>query len=117
MKVQNLALNDYLTLPNALGPTWQTAFSPAVVSFDAVWSGPATRRLDFTDSTDADQFSGSFVENQVTVSWSGTNLATGFSFTANPGTFATSSVDGGFALLGHEQNGSFFSSDPTASGA
>jgi hypothetical protein len=108
MKVQNLALDDFGNIPNALGPNWQTTFDPAVVSFDAVWSGPATRRLTFTDSTDIDQFTGSFVENQVTVTWSGVNLATGFSFTANPGTFATSAVDGGFALLGHEQNGSFF---------
>jgi len=116
MKVDNLALGDYFNLPNALGPTWQTSFAPAVVSFDAVWSGPATRQLNFTDSTNADKFTGSFVENQVTVSWSGTNLASGFSFTANPGTFATSSVDGGFAELGQEQNGSFFP-DPIASGA
>lgn len=109
MKVQNLALDDFNNTLSALGPNWQTIFDPGVVSFDAVWSSPVTRRVTFTDSTDVDQFTGNFVENQVTVTWSGTNLATGFTFTANPGTFATSTVDGGFALLGHEQNGSFFS--------
>jgi hypothetical protein len=109
MNVQNLALRDYFNVPNALGPIATTAFDPARVSFDVVWSGPITRRLSFTDSTDADKFTGNYVENQVTVTWSGKNLTTGFAFTSNPGTFATSSVDGGFAELGQEQNGSFFS--------
>jgi hypothetical protein len=114
MNVQNLPLQDRFNIPNSVSPSWDTNFDPATVSFDVVWSGPITRRLSFTDSTNVDQFTGSYVENQVTVTWSGTNLATGFSFTANPGTFATSSVDGGFAELGHEQNGSFFS-DATSS--
>jgi len=116
MSVQNLAIQDRFNIPNAVGPNWVTNFDAATVSFDVVWSGPITRSLSFTDSTNVDQFTGSYVENQVTVTWSGTNLATGFSFTANPGTFATSSVDGGFAELGHEQNGSFFSG-ATGSGA
>jgi hypothetical protein len=109
MNVQNLALQDRFTIPNALGPNWATNFDPATVSFDVVWSAPITRSLSFTDSTDVDQFTGNYNQNQVTVNWSGTNLNTGFSFTANPGTLATSSVDGGFAELGQEQNGSFFS--------
>jgi PEP-CTERM motif-containing protein len=113
MKVQNLVLDDFGTIPNALGHNWQTNFDPAVVSFDVVWSGPATRGVTFTDSTDGDQFTGSFVENQVTVTWSGTNQTTGFSFTANPGTFATSAVDGGFALLGLEQNGATVPEPPS----
>ena len=111
MNVQNLSLQDHFTIPNALGPNWNTNFDPATVSFDVVWSGPITRSLSFTDSTDVDQFTGNYNQNQVTVNWSGTNLITGFSFTANPGTFSTSSVDGGFAELGQEQNGSFFQGD------
>jgi hypothetical protein len=90
-----------------------------VVSFDVVWSGPITRRVSVLDGTLGNQYAGEYVENQATVTWSGTNLKTGFSFTANPGTLATSSVDGGFAELGHERNGSFFqtSAAPPATNA
>jgi hypothetical protein len=111
MSVSNLALDDYGKIPIALGPNFQTAFNPAVVSFDVKWSGPITRSLCVTDSTHPDQFTGEYLENQATVTWSGTNLATGFSFTANPGDFSTSAPGRAFAELGHEQNGSFFSSD------
>jgi hypothetical protein len=109
MKINNLALDDFGTKANALGPNWQTAFVPAVVSFDVVWSGPITRRLSVTDGTDVDQFTGDYVENQASVTWSGSN-ANGFTFTANPGNLSTS-FDG-FAELAHEQNGSFFSDSP-----
>jgi hypothetical protein len=78
-----------------------------VVSFDVVWSGPITRRVSVLDGTLGNHYAGEYVENQVTVTWSGTNLATGFTFTSNPGTLATSVVDGGFAELGQERNGSF----------
>jgi hypothetical protein len=113
MNVQNLSIGDFGTKANGLGPNWQTASVPAVVSFDVVWSGPITRQVTVTNGTLGDQYAGDYVENQVTVTWSGTNLATGFSFTANPGTLATSVVDGGFAELGHEQNGIFFDSSST----
>jgi hypothetical protein len=102
--VDNLALGDYFTKANALGANWQTAFVPATLSFDVVWSPPVTRRLNFRDTTNLDHFGGEFVENQATVTWSGTN-ANGFSFTANPGDFSTS-FDA-FAQLAHESNGSF----------
>jgi hypothetical protein len=75
---------DYGKIPIALGPNFEAADQPAVVSFDVVWSGPITRSLSVTDSTHPDQFTGDYVENKATVTWSGTNLATGFSFTANP---------------------------------
>jgi hypothetical protein len=114
MNVQNLSLDDFLTKPIGLGPNWQTASAPAEVSFDVLWSGPITRHVSVTNGTLGDQYAGDYVENQVTVTWSGTNLATGFSFTANPGTLATSAFDGGFAELGHEQNGIFFGTDSTA---
>ena len=109
LTVNNLALDDFGTKANALGPNWQTAFVPATVSFDVVWSGPITRRLSVSDSTDVDQFTGDYVENQASVTWSGSN-ANGFTFTANPGNFSTS-FDA-FAELAHEQNGSFFSDAP-----
>lgn len=107
MNVQNLSLADSGTKKIAFGPNFQTAFDPAVVSFDVVWSGPITRRVSVTDGTLANNYAGNYVENQVTVNWSGKNLATGFSFTANPGTLVTSVVDGGFAELGQERNGIF----------
>jgi hypothetical protein len=114
MKVDNLALGDYITKRNAFGPNWQTGFVPATASFDVVWSAPVTRRLDFQDATHIDQFSGSYLENQVSVTWSASN-ANGFSFTANPGDLSTSFS--GFAELGHEQNGIFFTSDSTTAAA
>jgi hypothetical protein len=112
MRVNNLAMEDYHFLANAIGPNFDNdaADDPAVVSFDVVWSSPITQRVSVTDGTLGDHYAGEYVENQVTVTWSGTNLATGFSFTSDPGTFATSFFDGGFAELGHEQNGIFFDS-------
>ena len=114
MHVSNLTLDDYHFLANAIGPNFENPATEddAVVSFDVVWSAPITRRLDVPNGTLGNNYSGEFVENQVTVSWSGTNLATGFTFTSNPGTFATSFFDGGFAELGHEGNGIF---DPGSS--
>jgi hypothetical protein len=112
MRVDNLAIRDYHNAANALGKnTFATAFDPAVVSFDVVWSRPITRRVHVADGTLGNNYAGEYVENQVTVTWSGTNLAEGFTFTANPGTFATSAFDGGFAELGHERNGTFAGGD------
>ncbi|HEV3447661.1 MAG TPA: hypothetical protein VG099_23700 [Gemmataceae bacterium] len=111
MQVSNLAMDDYGKIPTALGPQWQTAFDPATVSFDVVWSGPVTRRLSVTNGSNGDLFAGDYVEDQATVTWSGTNNATGFSFTANPGDFSASAPGRAFAELGHEGNGIFFSSD------
>jgi hypothetical protein len=104
LHVDNLALGDYFTKGNALGANWQTSFVPATVSFDVVWGPPVTRALFFRDTTNLDHFGGGFVENQATVTWSGTN-ASGFSFTANRGDSSTSFS--AFAQLGLERNGSF----------
>jgi len=111
MHVQDLAVEDYFKLPNALadGPEVD-----ATVSFDVVWSKPVTRRFNFQNTTAVDPFAGEFVENQVTVSWSGSN-ANGFSFTSNPGNFSTS-VDT-FSELSHVRNGSFFPGDPVLEAA
>jgi hypothetical protein len=119
MRVDNLAIEDYHTLANAIGPNFNNdaADDPAVVSFDVLWSRPITRLVDVGDGTLGNDFAGKFQEDQVTVTWSGTNLATGFSFTSNPGTLATSVVDGGFAELGKERNGIFVDSDSTDSQA
>jgi hypothetical protein len=105
LHVHDLALRDYGSIPVALGPGFQTAFIPATMSFDVVWSGPVTRRLNVRDGTGVDRFAGSFVENRATVTWSGSNAA-GFRFHSNPGDFGTS-VDA-FAELGRVRNGTFF---------
>jgi hypothetical protein len=68
-----------------------------------------------TDGTNGNHYAGDYVENQATVTWSGTNLATGFTFTSNPGDFSTSVPGRAFAELGHEGNGSFFDAGSTAS--
>jgi hypothetical protein len=106
MRVNNFALGDYTKIPIALGPNWQTAFVPATVSFDIVWSGPVTRRLNVRDGTNGNNYAGEYVENQATVTWSASEA--GFSFTSNPGTVSL------FAELGHERNGSFNPPDPSA---
>ena len=43
MRVNNLAIEDYHFLANAIGPNFNNdmADDPAVVSFDVVWSGPS----------------------------------------------------------------------------
>jgi len=118
MRVDNLSLGDYGTLANATGADFEEHEDPAVVSFDVVWSRPITRQVHVPDGTLGNNYAGDYVENQVTVTWSGTNLTTGFSFTSDPGTLASSSFDGGFAELGHERNGTFFpDGDPVLASA
>src|SRR5262249_45591793 len=64
-------------------------------------------------------FAGSFAESQATITWSASNEL-GFTFVADPGSFATSVPEAGpIALLGHERNGTFFpagSSGPERTG-
>jgi hypothetical protein len=120
MHVRSLNVLDYASNGFAsivsIGPQWQTAYVPATVSFDVVWNGPVTRRVNIQDT--ANNFAGEFNENQATVTWSAQS-SSGFSFTSNPGNFSTSvpevpGVNGVtaplnfFAELGHERNGIFF---------
>ena len=121
MHVNNLPELDYFSPDGnaallSLGPTWQTNYFDATVSFDVVWSGPVTRRVNIRDA--ANGFAGTFNENQATVTWSETS-ASGFTFTSNPGSFSTSVpedplVNGVsaplnfFAEVGEERNGVFF---------
>src|SRR5262249_7802978 len=123
LHVHNLPELDYAASSLAgnvsLGPQWQTAAVDATVSFDVVWNGPVTRRVEVNDA--ANGFAGQFNENQATVTWSARS-ASGFRFTSNPGNFSTSvpevpGVNGVtaplnfFAQVGHEQNGIFFPSE------
>jgi len=114
MHVHNLAALDYPADfgSGSLGPNWQTAYVPATVSFDVVWTGPVTRRVTVVDATD--QFAGTFNENQAVVTWSAQS-SSGFSFISNPGDSSTStpgapniSTTYFFAEIGHEKNGIFF---------
>jgi hypothetical protein len=110
MHVQDLPMDDYFNLPNALadGPEVD-----ATVSFDVAWSGPVTRRLNVPDGSNGNRFAGEFVETQATVTWSGSNEL-GFRFTADPGDFSTSVPVRAFAELGHERNGIFVPGDSPA---
>jgi hypothetical protein len=101
----------------SLGPNWQTAYVPATVSFDIVWSRPVTPQVTVRDATD--QFAGTFSENQATVTWSA-HSSSGFRFQSLPGNASTSTqgvpditTSYFFAEVGHEQNGVFF---PSGSG-
>jgi hypothetical protein len=121
LHVHNLPELDYYAPDGqgdlaSLGPTWQTGYFASTVSIDVVWSGPVTRRVNVHDA--ANGFAGLFNENQATVTWSASSTS-GFSFTSNPGNFATSvpevpGVNGVtaplnfFAQVGFERNGIFF---------
>src|SRR5262245_9300910 len=127
MHVHNLPELDYYSPDGngdlaSLGPTWQTGYFDSTVSFDVVWNGPVTRRLNVRDP--ANGFAGQFNENQATVTWSATS-ASGFSFTSNPGNFSASvpeepGVNGVtaplnfFAQVGRERNGVFFPAGDSA---
>jgi hypothetical protein len=107
MHVRDLALVDYPRIPVALGPQWDTAFVPATISFDVVWGGPVTRRVNIQDGTNGDRFAGTFAEEQVTVSWSG-RTAAGFAFTGDPGDLSTTTIPGfAVAEVGHVRSGIF----------
>jgi hypothetical protein len=115
MHIHNLAALDY---PEdfgggSLGPNWQTAYVPASISFDVVWTPPVNRRVTVSDATD--QFAGTFNEDQATVVWSARS-ASGFEFHSRPGNASTSTPGSPniltayfFAQIGHERNGIFFS--------
>lgn len=116
LHVRNLAEVNYFSPSGfagniSLGPNWQTAGVDSTVSFDVVWNGPVTRRVNIRDATDG--FAGTFNEvynNNVTVRWSGSN-ALGFSFSSNVGNLTTSTAlapGNFFAQLALERNGIFF---------
>jgi hypothetical protein len=79
----------------------------ATVSFDLTWTGSGPRhhyKPGSDDPTDPTFFDGKFRDAAVTGTFSGSN-ADGFSFSSDPGV----SVDGTFAEIGTESNGSFIS--------
>jgi hypothetical protein len=105
MHVRNLHIEDYFNFPNASADGHEVS---ATVSFDVVWSGPVRERVNVRDASNG--FAGSYVENQATVKWSGSEE--GFRFDAKPGSFSTSVTEAGpFAEIGRERNGIFFPGD------
>jgi len=80
---------------------------PATVSFDLTWTASGRRhhyKPGSSDPTDPTFFDGKFRNAAVTGAFSGSN-ADGFTFTSDPGV----TVEGSFAELGTESNGSFIS--------
>jgi hypothetical protein len=99
MKVDNLAIEDYFNLANALADGHSVE---ATVSFDVVWTGDVSRRVNVNDA--AHNFAGEFAETRATVSWSASEA--GFTFASDPASTSTSH----FAETGHDHNGIFFPS-------
>ena len=78
---------------------------PGTVSFDITWTASGPRhhyKPGSNDPTDPTFFDGKFRDAAVTGTFSGSN-ADGFTFTSDPGV----NVDGSFAELGSESNGTF----------
>jgi hypothetical protein len=116
MRVTDLPEMDTFNLLRSLGPVGTTVFVPATVSFDIVWSGPVTRQVNVEHGTNGDQFSGQYIEDHVSMTWSASNSA-GFSFQSNRGDFSTSVPGTPFAELGFERNGQFALADPGGAAA
>jgi hypothetical protein len=98
MKADNLALEDYFDIPNALFHLESPVEVDATCSFDIRWSPPVTERSQITSPAGS---VGHQVLCQATMTWSASN-ALGFSFESDPA--GTTSV---FAQLGHVRNGRF----------
>jgi hypothetical protein len=105
LRVQNLAIEDYTTLTNAL-----TSDPPpipeieATVSFDVHWSGVITRAH---RNNPTEGFGGSFTETSATIQWEARQTEDPFFtfVTDQPKVSPQTTV---FAEIGHEVNGIFF---------
>lgn len=101
MEARDVPIYDYGTIVNALFGGGPPA-TPGKVSFKVAWSGV----IDRVDIHNTDPvyggFGGSFIHNTAQMEWTG--QVGDYSFVSPPMS-ESSSV---FALLGHEQNGSFF---------
>ena len=93
----DLDVLDYAKLGNglSLGPA-----VPAAVTYEIVWTDPITRDITVRDT--ANGFSGRFLENRASITWSASQV--GFSFVSDVADTSTTV----FAELGRERNGIFF---------
>lgn len=94
LHVADLDVEDYGNVVNALldGPSVE-----ASVSLDLNWSGTDERVKIRNKNTG---FAGEYIRNAATLVWSASE--SGFSFQSDP-------HQSGFATVGHERNGRFFS--------
>jgi len=101
MEARDVPIYDYGNILNALfggGP----AATPGKVSFKVAWNGVIERvKIRNTDPVYGG-FGGSFIYNTAQMEWTG--QVGDYSFVSAPMSESSSA----FALLGHEQNGSFF---------
>lgn len=97
------SLTDGLGLPGDLGfpyPHIPGVFpTRATVSFDVEWNGAIQSAQIFNT---AQRFKGSFLETNATIRWSAEQP--GFRFDSEPANPARNLI----SVLGHEQNGAFF---------
>src|SRR5262249_53528847 len=94
LHVADLDVEDYGDVVNAL---LDGASVEASGSFDLNWRGNSERvKIRNTDTG----FAGEYIRNAATLVWSASE--SGFSFESDPHA-------SGFATIGHERNGSFFS--------
>jgi hypothetical protein len=104
MSVDDLSLRDFHNIPNAL---MRGSSDPGTVSYEIEWDGVLSQG---EVRNEANRFNLDWVDTDVTVQWSATNEATGFSFESNVGTRQTSIELGQvpLAIVGEETNGTFF---------
>lgn len=102
MEADNVSVQDFFNIPNALFQFQSPVSAPASCSFDIEWSGPVTNRSNLKDSSVG--FAGEFVLNQATMTWSAAR-PDGFTFVSDP-----SGTVSAFGQLGHMRNGVFFGS-------
>ena len=98
MRGTRLTMPDFGDFTNSLFGGGQTV--PASVSFTVQWSGVADR-MNVVNTTDG--HAGEFVVNRAQMEWSA--VVGDYEFVSEPMSTSTS----GFAEIGHEQNGVFFS--------
>jgi hypothetical protein len=98
LRTNNLPVQDYFSIPNALFRFLTPASVDARVSFDIRWSGPLTNSGPVTSPTGS---TGVLSMSHADMTWSARN-SSGFRFESNP--HGTTSV---FGQLGHVSNGVF----------
>jgi hypothetical protein len=99
LTINNLALQDFRTLANALtgGPG-----VPATVSYEIEWRGELAR-VDVRDTVN--RFVGHFIEDTATIAWTAAVPQKNFRFVSDPANTSTTV----FAEIGRDRNGVFFS--------
>jgi hypothetical protein len=106
MQLENVDVHDDLTLADSLRNYINGITpDPAVVSFDVQWNMPKKgERIRNEELGYEGFFFTSEQPESVHIAWSGTNKATGFTFTSDPAETSFNVL----AVLGFERNGVFF---------